>query len=178
MRLHKTRACELWPFSLGILRNQPIRVVYRRGLGMHGSQNELRSSDTLLRALVNQSAPEKMPLEHRVLLACKTLRALPDREGRFLGNAPLQQSFWRKALTEWDSMPRVLKPKFIPTRKEIDYCWKVLAWVAPIEKNSSTSCGFACLVLAFRESLNSHSGAATEFQMKHAAYDFGGQLSF
>jgi hypothetical protein len=74
-------------------------------------------------------------VEARVLRACKTLRALPDREKRFLGLAPLANSIWRQAVDEWAAYnaddERI---KFFPRPHDVSDYLTALSWCKTLDK--------------------------------------------
>ena len=119
---------------------------------MNGSQNDSYLPSGFFRGSMKVRPPGDLPRESpfakRVLTACKTIRALPDREARFLGTRPLQNSIWREAVQDWwecyndesekDRLERAALEleRFRPTRGQIDDCFLVLGWCAPLDKKS------------------------------------------
>ena len=73
-------------------------------------------------------------VERRLLRACKTLRALPDREARF---QVMRSSNWPPIVHEladaygYTDAP---SPRFQPTPHDVSDCLIALAWTRPLEK--------------------------------------------
>jgi hypothetical protein len=73
-------------------------------------------------------------VEHRVLRACKTLRALPDHERRFL-RGPAQGSIWNQVLDEFAAYNAVEEHvKFRPKPCDVSDYLVALSWCKTLDK--------------------------------------------
>ena len=72
-------------------------------------------------------------VERRLLRACKTIRAAPDRYvGGLQGG---QQPIWRESVREWDSYgTEEAKVKFIPTPFDVSDCLTALGWCRVLDR--------------------------------------------
>src|ERR1700747_1286689 len=94
------------------------------------------SSKTLM--LIPDNLTSRSDFERRVYEAIWTIDALPDRESRFLGDAPLANSVWREARNEWDAYgsTEARTNRFQPTRAQVADCMEVLGWCAKVDKQN------------------------------------------
>ena len=72
-------------------------------------------------------------VEERILRACKTIRALPDRERRY----QTVNSLWpeiRQAVEDAYGYSEAIMPRFRPTPADVSDCLIALEWARPIEK--------------------------------------------
>ena len=73
-------------------------------------------------------------VEHRVLRACKTLRAIPDKERKFL-NGPAQGSIWKQVVQEfWSYNSEEEQLKFRPKPFDVSDYLVALSWCTVLEK--------------------------------------------
>ena len=74
-------------------------------------------------------------VEARLLRACKTIRAMPDREARFLN--PDSQPVWREALKEWGEYgSEEVRIRFVPKPHDVSDCLTALAWCRSLSKRA------------------------------------------
>lgn len=83
--------------------------------------------------------PEELTLasvEHRILRACKTIRALPDKERRFLHGGSLMNSIWREAIDEYRDAygAEDVRIRFIPKPYDVSDCLVALGWCNVLSK--------------------------------------------
>lgn len=72
-------------------------------------------------------------VEERILRACKTIRALPDREKRF----QCYSSLWPEVVQSAEDAygySEAIMPRFRPTPADVSDCLVALEWARPIEK--------------------------------------------
>jgi hypothetical protein len=76
-------------------------------------------------------------VEHRVLRACKTIRAVPDREHRFLAGFMGMHSTWKQVIREFmDAYASAdVKVRFRPSPFEVSDCLPALEWCNVLNKN-------------------------------------------
>lgn len=73
-------------------------------------------------------------IERRVLRACKTIRALPDKERKFLYRS-LDCGMWSQAVEEWTAYgAETTAVKFRPEPFDVSDCLVALGWCRAIEK--------------------------------------------
>jgi hypothetical protein len=72
-------------------------------------------------------------VERRVLRACKTIRALPDRDRKNLYHS-MDCGMWSQAVTEWTAYGAdTARVRFQPTGRDIDDCLVALAWCRALD---------------------------------------------
>lgn len=108
------------PHSALSLKEQPVRIVRR-----------------LPRLDASARYTTRRDVERRVLLACKTIRALPDKEQRFQGDRTYQGGVWGNVVQEFmdaynstDARP----PRFQPSPSNISDCMTCLEWCTYLEE--------------------------------------------
>src|ERR1017187_2456818 len=73
-------------------------------------------------------------VECRILRACKTIRALPAKDTKFLHRS-MQNSIWREAVSEWDAYgSEEVRVRFQPTAYDCGDVLTALAWVNVLHK--------------------------------------------
>ena len=73
-------------------------------------------------------------VERRILRACKTLRAIPDREARY---QTFRSNGWPpivRELADAYGYTEATMPRFQPTPHDVSDCLVALAWTRPLEK--------------------------------------------
>lgn len=74
-------------------------------------------------------------VEQRLLRACKTIRALPDRERKYLYGS-LANSMWRQAVEEWEAYAaEEVVVRFVPKPFDVSDCLPALAWCNGLGKS-------------------------------------------
>lgn len=89
-------------------------------------------------APVSATEPTFVPqylIEQRLLTAMKTIRALPDRERRFMVMKGASISYVQEYLDAYASTD-VRVPMFVPTPTDVTDCLVALSWVRHVDKKS------------------------------------------
>lgn len=75
-------------------------------------------------------------VERRFLRACQTIRALPDREQRFILSGQVGQAMWRNVVDEFTAYgyTEEVLPKFRPTPADVSDCLNALSWANGMDK--------------------------------------------
>jgi hypothetical protein len=72
-------------------------------------------------------------IEDRIIVACKTIRALPDKEKRFFQTESAWPDFVRDA-SEAYGYTEATTPRFRPSPSDVTDCLVALAWARGIDK--------------------------------------------
>ena len=87
-----------------------------------------------LRGILLQQPIDILEVERRVLRACRTIRALPDRDRRFFHSF----NSWPEVVqevTEAYGYTETTMPRFRPTPGDVSDCMTALAWARGIPRN-------------------------------------------
>ncbi len=92
-------------------------------------QGRLRTGET------DQADPlSRASIERRVLRACKTIRAIPDKERKHLYHS-MDCSMWSQALDEWTAYgSETTRVRFTPTPADLDDCLIALNWCRALDR--------------------------------------------
>ena len=106
-------------FASSRRRTTPLRESARNAYSPHRYVEMLSATD----------------VERRVIRACKTIRALPDREQRFLSSQPgIWVNFIREKKDSYGAT-EPLKAKFRPTPFDVSDVLRALSWCRVLESN-------------------------------------------
>lgn len=88
-------------------------------------------------------------VEERILTACKTIRALPDREKRY----QTVNSLWpeiRQDAADAYGYSEAIMPRFRPTPADVSDCLVALEWARPIERRQFKLVWWRSFGISFR----------------------------
>lgn len=104
-----------WVFNKSSLKAQPERGVAPR--------------------IVSSCRVPRSEVERRLMIAMKTIRAMPDRERRFFIIKSSSPDYIHEYIDAYNSVDEIM-PKFRPKPQDIDDCLVALAWIRHLPKKT------------------------------------------